>query len=853
MNFYHTYRFLFIFGLLAVAISCSTTKRVPKNKRLLIENTIKVNDTLPKDEIPYSLLSQKRNTKFLGIPFRLGLGYLAKKNADSSYMAWLNKKPNRKNNLVKLLSEKQVNRLGKSFLVSGYSNFFKKLGEEPVVLDESKLIKSKKNLMGYYFNNGYFNTQVTHTLDTFASKKVKINFVVKTGKPFVIDSITEKIETPELALLFAKNKQQSLIKPNQIYKTERFDNERKRITSYFQNNGVFYFRESDVLHKLDTINTHGKVNVTLKISNPLVKSETSDSLVAKPFQIFNINKVAVFVDNATIKNTQKYTDTLTYKNITFYSTEKLNYKPQALANAIFIEKDSLFSEKKRTLTSQALSNLKQFQYPNIQFLEDSTEKDNGCLNTNIFLTPYKKFSLSPSIDFTYSNIINFGISGEAALTIRNIFRGAENLEIAAQGSIGSSKHLSNPDDVFFNLSEYGVDFRLHFPRIFFPINTSRIIKREMMPTTRINFSLNRQINIGLDKENFSGALNYAWQPRKNTSFRVDLVNAQFVRNLNILNYFTVYKTSYTTLNLLAQTYNSNPTYWDASGNLTDIGAILFIYDAVIGNTAVPPTEQDLKIIRSIGERFARLVEDNLIVSTNVTFSKTSKTDNLDVNYYTFKTKLEAAGNTLALISNFTKDPLSNNKNQTIFNVEYSQYVKAEVEFSKHTPVFEKSNFAFRVFAGFAIPYGNSDNIPFSRSYFAGGANDNRAWQAYRLGPGRSGGIDDYNEANLKVTFNAEYRFNILGKLNGALFTDVGNIWNALDDVTEEEYRFEGIQSLKDLAVSSGVGMRYDFGFFVFRLDWGFKTYNPARPENTRWLKDFTISQSVLNFGINYPF
>ena len=320
MNFYHTYRFLFIFGLLAVAISCSTTKRVPKNKRLLIENTIKVNDTLPKDEIPYSLLSQKRNTKFLGIPFRLGLGYLAKKNADSSYMAWLNKKPNRKNNLVKLLSEKQVNRLGKSFLVSGYSNFFKKLGEEPVVLDESKLIKSKKNLMGYYFNNGYFNTQVTHTLDTFASKKVKINFVVKTGKPFVIDSITEKIETPELALLFAKNKQQSLIKPNQIYKTERFDNERKRITSYFQNNGVFYFRESDVLHKLDTINTHGKVNVTLKISNPLVKSETSDSLVAKPFQIFNSNKVAVFVDNATIKNTQKYTDTLTYKNITFYST-----------------------------------------------------------------------------------------------------------------------------------------------------------------------------------------------------------------------------------------------------------------------------------------------------------------------------------------------------------------------------------------------------------------------------------------------------------------------------------------------------------------------------------------------------
>ena len=87
----------------------------------------------------------------------------------------------------------------------------------------------------------------------------------------------------------------------------------------------------------------------------------------------------------------------------------------------------------------------------------------------------------------------------------------------------------------------------------------------------------------------------------------------------------------------------------------------------------------------------------------------------------------------------------------------------------------------------------------------------------------------------------------------ALFADAGNIWNALDNITDEEMTFNGLKSLKDLALGTGLGIRYDFSFFVVRLDLGFKTYNPANEANRKWFKEWNLSKTVLNVGINYPF
>lgn len=198
-------------------------------------------------------------------------------------------------------------------------------------------------------------------------------------------------------------------------------------------------------------------------------------------------------------------------------------------------------------------------------------------------------------------------------------------------------------------------------------------------------------------------------------------------------------------------------------------------------------------------------------------------------------------------------PYSDNGNRTMFGVEYAQYVKGDFEYIKHWDLGRKRSYAMRGFVGLAVPYGNSNSIPFSKSYFSGGSNDNRGWQPYALGPGSSGGINDFNEANFKLAFNAEYRFPFFGQLYGAFFADAGNIWNVFDNVEDESYTFNGISSLKDIALGTGIGFRYDFSFFVFRLDFGYKTYNPGRPENEEWFRDLNFGRTVLNFGINYPF
>jgi hypothetical protein len=433
-----------------------------------------------------------------------------------------------------------------------------------------------------------------------------------------------------------------------------------------------------------------------------------------------------------------------------------------------------------------------------------------------------------------------------------VFNGAETLDLALRGNIGSSKDFANPENTFFNVSEYGGDVKLSFPRLFFPVRLESIIPKKMIPSTAISVGFAKQRNIGLDKENFTSALTYTWTPKRFRSARFDLFNIQYVNNVNIGNYFHVYQSSYDVLNKVAKEYPVDPADLDQNGNL-DIdnnGANHFIEDVQDHTIAV--SDEDLKTVTNIEERRQRLTENNLIFASSFTYSKTTKTDLKDDTFHVVRAKIESAGNTLSLLARLSKQIGNQGKNNTILGVAYSQYIKGEIEFIKHLDLGVKKVLAMRAFGGIAVPYGNSNSVPFSRSYFAGGSNDNRAWQSYSLGPGSQRTIYDFNEANMKIALSAEYRFNVFGSFNSALFVDAGNIWNVLDNITDPKATFTGFKSLSELAVGSGFGLRYDFNFFVVRLDLGFKTYNPA-DESQKWFHDYNFANSVLNVGINYPF
>jgi len=461
--------------------------------------------------------------------------------------------------------------------------------------------------------------------------------------------------------------------------------------------------------------------------------------------------------------------------------------------------------------------------------------------------------LGTTLDVTHSNIQDIGIAGSITESIRNVFNGAETLEVSARGNIGSSKDLANPDNVFFNVTEYGLDSKLNIPRIWFPFKTEKIIPKSMIPSTLLSIGLSSQRNIGLDKENFTSSLTYNWNAKKNNLARFDLFNLQYVRNLNPQNYFNVYESSYTALNNIGKIYNTKTDYIDpGTGDLIiEKGTTGFTND-VLDKIIVVPNQQLLDV-NSIEERRVRLTENNFIIATSYTFSNTTKADLTDNNFYLFRTKIESAGSLLSLVANSAKLQKNQNGNYEIFNLEYSEYIKTEFDYIKYWEFSKEQVFAVRTFFGIAIPYGNSSNIPFSRSYFAGGSNDNRAWQPYSLGPGSSGAKDDFNEANMKIALSAEFRFKIFGSLKGALFADAGNIWNVLDNVTAEKAKFSGLKDIKEMALGTGFGLRYDLSFFVVRFDLGFKTYNPANEPNERWFSEYDFANSVFNFGINYPF
>lgn len=844
--------FIFLIGMFIS--SCDTTRRVAKNERLLTKNEFLIDGKKTKSEELENLMVKKPNSSLLGYRLRLNLYSLANPNPDSTFKAKFVNKPNKYKRMSAVLSEKQVARLGKSFYYYGIHELLKKIGEPPVVIDQKSIDKSLLRLKGHYFNNGYFNAKTSAIIDSSQQKRAKITYQIDRGAPYILDSITQQIATPILDSLFKSRISESALKKGKRFDSDDYDTEKSRINELFRNNGIFHFQQNYIKFDIDTVDTGHKANSKMVIENHNFRD--GDSTKTEPFKQYKISRVNIFTD-ASMSLTDSYIrDSANYNNFHLYAFRKMKYRPKAITDAVFITPGSLFADWRTTVTSRYLSNLRVFNYPTIQYKEDPTDPEGKSLIANIYLVPRKKFSFGASLDLTHSNIQDFGISGSTSVTIRNVFNGAETLELAGRGNIGSSSDLANPNNTFFNVSEYGADMKLSFPRVLLPFKTDKIISKRMIPSTAISMGYAKQQNIGLDKENFTGSFTYSWTPKRLYSARFDLFNIQYVKNLNTGNYFNVYKSSYTALNDIARRYPAivDPTVIDGNGDLIkDFGTSQFVNDILYDPSTHPVTTEDFRTVRSIEERRLRLTENNLIFASNYSYFKTTKTDLQDNNFYNFRGKIESAGNFLTLLSRLSNQPKNSLGNRTIFDIEYSQYIKGEVEYIKHWDLGRKNVVAVRAFGGLAVPYGNSNNIPFSRSYFGGGSNDNRGWQSYGLGPGSSGAINDFNEANMKLAFSAEYRFNLFGDLHSAIFADLGNIWNVLDNVTDPRYVFEGWHSLEDLALGTGFGLRYDFNFFVVRLDFGFKTYEPAIQEGSRWFQHYNFSNSVLNIGINYPF
>lgn len=819
-------------------------KRVGKNEHLLTKNTVLVDDKKDNSETVSNLIYQKTNGKLLGVPLRLHIFNLARPNIDSILNEKYRNPENPRTGQKKLLSLKQYEALISS--KKGFNKWLKKTGEAPAIFSEVKAKKTTVGLKKYFYSKGWFNVDTSYEVKKDSTQKASVTYKVVKGNPFFLDSITTNIASPVIDSLYrSKLKKRSLLKKGAQFDGLNYTNERNRLTSELRNSGLFHFGQDYIHFDIDTILPGDYVNTEIIIEDRAIRSE--DSISRAPFKIYKIKDVNIYSDYRYENRNKPITDSVQYKGYNLYSYDKLKYRPKALTDAIFITKDRIFRDLDRTRTYRYLSELKAFNYPNIEYIEN--EQDT-TLTANIYLSPKKKYNLGYDLDVTQSNIQTIGFSFSTGLVIRNVFRGAETLEISGLGAIGASRDASDSKDQFFDINEYGGNLRLSIPRLFFPFNTEKIIPKYMSPSTRISIGATSQRNIGLDKQTFTGAFNYNWFPSKKVTNNVDLLNVQFVKNLNTSNYFGVYQNSYDRLNQIAKNIN----YINSSNDLSiPQGTDNFIDDVLNNNTILNPDDDSYEDINNISQRKDRLTADNLIFSSSFNYVKDRRENLFDNDFTIFRLRIKAAGNLLTNLSKVINLNKNSDNKYELFGVPFSQFIKTELDLVKHWDLGKKNVLAVRSYFGIAIPYGNSDNIPFAESFFAGGPNDIRAWTAYNLGPGSSLSTNEFNEANMKLTLSAEQRFNLVGRFNGAVFIDAGNIWNVLDDVEDEQATFEGLDALKNIAIGSGFGLRYDFSFFVLRLDVGFKTYDPSRPIGTRWFKNYNFGNAVYNIGINYPF
>ena len=782
--------------ILILFISGCSLQKTISNKDFIVEKTnIKIDGKIIKNDSLKELITFKENSKFLGIPISALIASSAKKNSDSLFKKWISKK-NKQEKLTNIFSQKQLFQINKYY--NNFNDWKKNNGEKISLIDSSKINKSKENISLYFKNIGYLDNSVSFTVNKKPQKKASIDLNVKQGPRYYIGNIVSKIESKIIDSIYNKNKFNSFLKENEFFITENFDLERNRLYNLFRNNGVYGFQINSIVFSVKIDSTRNNYSLPVDI---IINGDDY-----KIFKIRNINLEEI--DNET----------------------KFKFNKGFLQSKIKFRKNSVFNDSLRKSTLKSLNALDLFNFPSIQY----TEASDNTLDANIILNNKKKFGLGFGFDLKQSDIEDIGIAFENRFKSRNFFKNGENLNLSASGSIGKSGNKT--------ISQTNYDLTINFPRFLFFENYTDNLENK---TTFLSFGSSNQRNIGLDRNSFKLDFNYGWT-KNNKFIDFSAIQIELINNKNIENYFNIYSNSYGQLNFISSKYTSDSKYFLNDQLNIPNGINLFIEDVLNGNIIID--SDDFSLLSYIEGRRQRLISNNLIIGSSFQISNNYDNRYDKKNFRQWKLKFKSSGNLASILTNKNSEG-----KKLISDLEFSQFLKIESSFIRHWDVSDNSLFAMRYFGGIAIPFGNSNNITFSESFFGGGSNDNRAWEVYKLGPGSSGAKNEFNEANLKLALNLEYRFKMFGNFNGAIFTDIGNIWNVFDDTEEESRSFNGFDDLNELAIGSGIGVRYDSGLFIFRLDMGLKTYNPALIKKDRWFNDFSLKKAVFNIGLNYPF
>jgi outer membrane protein assembly factor BamA len=756
--------------LLAFLVSgCNPTRYVPNNAYLLNKNKIEINNsTISKKELQ-GAIRQKPNKRVIGLRFHLFLYNASNINKPKGFSAWL-----------------------------------RRIGEEPVILNQNILQRSVTQLKQYLKNKGYYHSTVNDTL-LIHKKKAEVVFRIKVNNPLVIRRIRYLIHDTALNKLILPDTINSWVHTGNIFDADVMQTEQIRIETLLKNNGYYSFTKEFLIFNADTTLPDNKVDLEIEVRN-FISLTKENFYTESPHPRYRIKDIYVYSEyDPQINFRNKIPEDIIYQttqfdSIHFIYSGRPYIKPKIISQSIYIEQGEYFKLDDVDKTYIHLSSLRTYKFIDVQFEDPFSGKyaigDDRLLDCRIRLSPLSKQSYSVNIEGTNSAGI-FGIAGSLGYNHKNLFRGAENFDLTLKGGVeGGKADILKPIGSILDL---GVTSNIRIPAFWLPFRTDQFIK-EFNPKTNISVSYEFQRQPYYTGTIASVTFGYIWKGNQNVTHIVNPIE------LNAVKIFSIDTVKFK--------INENPY-----------------------------------LKHSFQDHFISVSSYSLIFNNQ----KVSKL----INYTYFRLNLESGGNILGALSAAFKQHKVDSAYQ-LFGLEYAQFVKADIE-TKYYKVLNKTDkIVFRFFAGAGVPYGNSKAIPFEQQYFSGGFNGIRAWVPRGLGPGsypsdQNATFPD-NTGDIKLEANVEYRFKLFWILEGALFADAGNIWSITKIDNRAGALFKWNKFINDIAVGSGLGLRFDFSFFIFSTDFGFKTRDPSAVGN-KWFayKPFDRNAIVINFGIGYPF
>jgi len=521
-------------------------------------------------------------------------------------------------------------------------------------------------------------------------------------------------------------------------------------------------------------------------------------------RVYRINDVYIFTGfnlEAGQMDTSKTGATL-YKG--YYVVDRRGfYKPKLFQQSMTFDSGDVYNRTDQNASISRLISMNIFKFVKNRF-EVVPNTDSALLNTFYYLTrlPKKSLRLELNANTKSNNLTGSNIT--LGWKNRNALRGGElfNIKASAGFEIQYSGQFKG-----YNTFRYGIEPSLSFPRFLVPfINLNT--KGGFLPRTTIKFGydiLQRQKLYTMNS--FRTSFGYNWK---------ESVEKEHELNPIVINY--------------VQPFNVTAEYTDSAKNNPTL------------NTAI---------------------DTQFILGSDYSYTYTNVVNNKPVNGFYFNGGMDISGNIAGLLTGANIKKMDTSK---IFGAQFSEYTRLQGDFRFYRKVGEKSVWANRVFAGIGIPYGNSSSLPYIKQFFSGGNNSIRAFRSRSVGPGtyeapQNSGLLAEQPGDIKLELNTELRFPLAPSvLQGAVFVDAGNVWLYNDDPNKKGALFTN-KFLSELAVGTGVGIRFDLNFLVLRFDLAFPLRKPFLAPAERWVLnqvDFGNAQwrkenLIFNLAIGYPF